>query len=171
MPEAPGRRTWRGLALLVAGAFFMENLDGTIVATAAPRMARSLGVQPVDLNVVITAYLLTLAVFIPVSGWLAERVGARKVFCGAVALFTVAPLLCAASTSLGELTAVRVLRGVGRAMMVPVGRLVVAPARGGFLTAYASCRWIFVVNVPLGVGALAIALRIVPDARDGGQST
>jgi len=197
MPDAPGRRPWRGLALLVAGAFFMENLDGTIVATAAPRMARSLGVQPVDLNVVITAYLLTLAVFIPVSGWVADRMGARKVFCGAIALFTVASLLCAASTSLGELTAVRVLQGVGGAMMVPVGRLVVlrsterselidaiayltwpalaapvlAPALGGFLTTYASWRWIFVINVPLGVVAFAIALRIVPDAREGGQST
>jgi EmrB/QacA subfamily drug resistance transporter len=196
MPDAPGRRPWRGLALLVAGAFFMENLDGTIVATAAPRMARSLGVQPVDLNVVITAYLLTLAVFIPVSGWVADRMGARKVFCSAIALFTVASLLCASSTSLGELTAVRVLQGVGGAMMVPVGRLVVlrsterselidaiayltwpalaapviAPALGGFLTTYASWRWIFVINVPLGVVALAIALRIVPDTREGGQS-
>ena len=196
MPVAPTRRSWRGLALLVAGAFFMENLDGTIIATAAPRMASSFGVQPVDLNVVITAYLLTLAVFIPVSGWVADRVGARKVFGSAIALFTVASLLCALSTSLGELTAVRVLQGVGGAMMVPVGRLVVlrsterselidaiayltwpalaapviAPALGGVLTTYASWRWIFVINVPLGVVAFAIALRIVPDTREGGQS-
>jgi EmrB/QacA subfamily drug resistance transporter len=186
-----GSRSWRGVALLVAGAFFMENLDGTIIATAAPRMATSLGVRSVDLNVVITAYLLTLAVFIPVSGWVADRAGARTVFGGAIALFTIASGLCALSTSLGELTAVRVLQGIGGAMMVPVGRLVVlrsttradlidaiayltwpalaapviAPALGGILTTYASWRWIFVINLPLGVVAFAIAMRIVPDVR------
>jgi EmrB/QacA subfamily drug resistance transporter len=191
MVGASDRRSWRGVALLVAGAFFMENLDGTIIATAAPRMATSFGVRSVDLNVVITAYLLTLAVFIPVSGWVADRAGARTVFGGAIALFTIASGLCALSTSLGELTAVRVLQGIGGAMMVPVGRLVVlrsttradlidaiayltwpalaapviAPALGGILTTYASWRWIFVINLPLGVVAFAIAMRIVPDVR------
>jgi EmrB/QacA subfamily drug resistance transporter len=189
-------RPWRGAALLVAGAFFMENLDGTIIATAAPRMARSLEVRPVDLNVVITAYLLTLAVFIPVSGWLADRVGARTVFAAAIAVFTVASGLCALSTSLGELTAVRILQGVGGAMMVPVGRLVVlrsttraelidaiayltwpalaapviAPAVGGVLTTYATWRWIFVINLPLGVVAFVITWRVVPNLRDGGHA-
>jgi EmrB/QacA subfamily drug resistance transporter len=176
---------------LVAGAFFMENLDGTIIATAAPRMARTFEIPSVELNVVITAYLLALGVFIPVSGWLADRFGARVVFSAAVTVFTVASGLCALSGGLGELTAARVLQGIGGAMMVPVGRLVVlraagradlirvvayltwpalvapvlAPALGGALVTYASWRWIFVLNLPLGVIALLIALRIVPDLR------
>ena len=91
----------------MAGAFFMENLDGTIIATAAPRMARSFGVPSVELNVAITSYLLALGVFIPVSGWIADRFGARIVFSSAIALFTIASGLCALSTGLGELTATR----------------------------------------------------------------
>jgi MFS family permease len=187
------RQVWRGLALLVAGAFFMENLDGTIIATAAPRMARSFGVPSVEINVAITAYLLALGVFIPVSGWIADRYGARLVFSGAIALFTVASGLCALSSNLGELTATRVLQGIGGAMMVPVGRLVVlraadkadiirviayltwpalvapviAPALGGALVTYASWRWIFVLNLPLGLLGMAIGARIVPDLRPG----
>jgi EmrB/QacA subfamily drug resistance transporter len=178
----------------VAGAFFMENLDGTIIATAAPRMAESFRVQSVDLNVTITVYLVTLAVFIPVSGWVADRFGARTVFAAAIAVFTVASGLCALSGSLGELTAMRVLQGVGGAMMVPVGRLavlrstgkadlikaiayltwpalaapLVAPVLGGVLSTYASWRWIFVVNIPLGVIAFFVTLRTVPQARPGG---
>ena len=101
----------------------MENLDGTIIATAAPRMARSFAVPSVELNIVITAYLLALGVFIPVSGWIADRFGARLVFSGAIALFTVSSGLCALSANLGELTLARVLQGMGGAMMVPVGRL------------------------------------------------
>ena len=191
--ERRERPVWRGLALLIAGAFFMENLDGTIIATAAPRMARSFGVLSVELNVVITAYLLALGVFIPVSGWIADRFGARVVFSGAIAVFTVSSGLCAVSTSLGELTVTRVLQGMGGALMVPVGRLVVlraaskadiirviayltwpalvapvvAPALGGALVTYASWRWIFVLNLPLGLIALLVALRIVPDLRPG----
>jgi len=187
------RPVWIGLALLVAGAFFMENLDGTIIATAAPRMARSFGVPSVELNVVITSYLLALGVFIPVSGWIADRLGARLVFSGAIALFTVSSGLCALSMNLGELTVARVLQGMGGAMMVPVGRLVVlraaskadiirviayltwpalvapvvAPALGGALVTYASWRWIFVLNLPLGLIALCVAVRIVPDLRPG----
>lgn len=182
---------WRALTLLVAGAFFMENLDGTIVVTATQRMAQSFGVHAVALNVTIAAYLLTLAVLIPVSGWVADRFGARKIFAAAIVVFTVASALCAASGSLWELTATRVLQGVGGAMMVPVGRLVVlrateksdlvnaiayltwpalaapmiAPAIGGALTTYLSWRWIFLVNLPLGVAAFAVAVRIVPDVR------
>ena len=113
------------VALLVAGAFFMENLDGTVIATALPQMASSFGVSPVDLNLGMTAYMLTLAVFIPVSGWVADRLGARTVFSAAIGLFTFASILCGISNGLWEFTAARILQGIGGAMMVPVGRLVV----------------------------------------------
>ncbi|MDQ1577584.1 MAG: hypothetical protein QOE21_271 [Microbacteriaceae bacterium] len=116
------------LTLLVAGTFFMENLDGTILATAAPRMATDLGVNSAAISVAITSYLLTLAVLIPLSGWLTERFGARLIFPAAIAVFTVASVLCALSNSLPELVIMRVLQGIGGAMMVPVGRLVVLRA-------------------------------------------
>jgi EmrB/QacA subfamily drug resistance transporter len=181
-------RPGRALALLVAATFFMENLDGTIVANAAPRIAAAFGTAAVDVNVVMTAYLITLAVGIPVSGWFAERWGARAVYCSAIAVFTVASGVCAISVSLPMLTVTRVLQGLGGAMMVPVGRLVVlrvterrdlvvaiayltwpgllapvlAPALGGLFVTYASWRWIFLVNLPLGAACLAAALRMVP---------
>ncbi|NVM96349.1 MFS transporter [Arthrobacter sp. AETb3-4] len=181
----------RALALLVAGTYFMEILDGTIIATAAAGMAADLHVRPVDLNLAMTAYLITLAVGIPISGWLAERFGARKVFTAAIAVFTAASLLCALSPNLAFLCAARMLQGMGGAMMVPVGRLVVlrdadrkefleaiayltwpalvapviAPALGGLLTTYASWHWIFLINVPLGIVAQVVALRVVPDIR------
>ena len=184
--------SWRPLALLVAGAFFMENLDGTIIGTAAPAMGRSLGVAAPDIGIAMTAYLVTLAVCIPASGWLADRYGSRRVFAAAIGVFTLASVLCALSTSLPELTAVRVLQGVGGAMMVPVGRLVVlraasksdlidaiayltwpallapviAPALGGLFASYATWRWIFLVNVPLGLIAFVLSLRMVPAHRD-----
>ncbi len=181
----------RRLALLVAGAFFMEILDGTVIAPAAPHIAADLGVAPVSINVAITAYVLTLAVLIPISGWLADRYGARRVFVTAIAVFTLASAGCVLAQDLPMLTATRVLQGAGGAMMVPVGRLVVlrttaksdlvraiayltwpalvapvvAPALGGVLSTYASWRWIFVVNVPLGVAGLLLARRLVPDVR------
>jgi EmrB/QacA subfamily drug resistance transporter len=178
----------RALALLVAGTFFMENLDGTIVATAAPAIASDLGVRPVDINAAMTAYLVTVAVGIPVSGWLADRFGGKRIFMIAIAVFTLASALCAVSVSLPMLCAVRVLQGIGGAMMVPVGRLVVlrstqkrdllnaiayltwpaliapvlAPFLGGWLSTYASWQWIFLVNIPLGAVALVTAVRVVP---------
>ncbi len=181
-------RRQRSIALLVAGTFFMENLDGTIVSTAAPSMARSFGVSSADIGVTITAYLLTLAVLIPLSGWVTQRWGVRRVFLTAIALFTVASVLCAISTSLVELTAFRVLQGVGGAMMVPVGRLavlrgtaksdviravalltwpalaapVIAPLLGGVFTTYLTWHWIFLVNVPLGLAAFLVAMRLLP---------
>ena len=105
-------------ALLVAGAFFMENLDGTVIATALPQMAQSFGVSPVDLNMGMTAYMLTLAVCIPVSGWVADRVGARTVFAGAIGVFTLASILCGMSNGLWAFTAARVLQGRGSLLLV-----------------------------------------------------
>ena len=178
----------------MAGAYFMEILDATVIAPAAPHIARDLGVPAVAVNVAITAYVLTLAVLIPISGWLTERFGARRIFVTAIAVFTLASAGCAAATGLPVLVATRVLQGVGGAMMVPVGRLVVirttaktdlvraiayltwpalvapllAPALGGVLSTYASWRLIFLVNVPLGLAALVLARRLVPDVRAGG---
>lgn len=183
----------RGLALLVATTFFMEILDGTIIATAAPAMAIDLNVAPVDMNVAMTAYMITIAVGIPVSGWLTDRFGGRRIFMIAVALFTIASILCALSVSLPMLGAMRVLQGLGGAMMVPVGRLVVlratakrdlldaiafltwpalvapviAPALGGWLVTYLSWHWIFLINIPLGIAALVAAWRLVPKTRTG----
>jgi EmrB/QacA subfamily drug resistance transporter len=181
----------RPLALLVAAAFFMEILDGTIIAPAAPHIAADFGVGAVDINIAITAYVLTLAVLIPITGWLADRYGARRVFTLALVVFTLASAVCAVAPNLPVLTAARVLQGVGGAMMVPVGRLVVlrttakadlvraiayltwpalaapviAPVAGGVLSEYASWRWIFLINVPLGLVALLLARRLVPDLR------
>ena len=183
-----GDNRQRNIALLVAGTFFMDNLDGTILTTAAPSIGRSLGVPSVAVGITITAYLLTLAVLIPLSGWITRRLGSRRVFLAAIAIFTLASVLCALSTSLPELTVMRVLQGIGGAMMVPVGRLavlrvtdradliraialltwpalvapVVAPLAGGFITTYFTWHWIFLINVPLGIVAFVAALRLVP---------
>lgn len=115
----------RATAFLVGGCFFMELLDGTIVSTAAPQMGAALHVAPAAIGLVITVYLLTLAVLIPLSGWLAARHGPRRVFLTAITLFTLGSLACAATRDLGQLLAARILQGAGGAMMVPVGRLVV----------------------------------------------
>ncbi len=178
----------RPLAMLVAGTLFMQNLDGTIIATAAPSMARSFHVGSAQIGVCVTAYLVTVAALIPVSAWVADKWGARSAFLVAIAVFTGASFLCAISTNLVELSVMRVLQGGGGAMMVPIGRLVVlnstdkqhiiraiayltwpgllapviAPAAGGLLTTYASWHWIFLINVPLGVTALLVALRMMP---------
>lgn len=186
---AKARRREVMTALLVAAAFFMENLDGTIITTALPSMAHDFGVAPVDLNLGVSAYLLTLGILIPISGWVADRFGARKVFSAAIVIFTLASLLCGFANSLPAFIALRVLQGVGGAMMVPVGRLVVlrttpkerligaiailtwpaliapvlGPALGGFITTYASWRWIFYLNLPIGALALAAALLLLRD--------
>jgi EmrB/QacA subfamily drug resistance transporter len=181
------------VSLLVAGAFFMENLDGTVVVTALPQMAASFGVHPVDLNVGVSSYMLTLAILIPASGWVADRFGARIVFAAAIAVFTFASILCGLCHTLESFVFARVLQGAGGAMMVPVGRLAVlrttekhgllnaiaiitwpglaapilGPPLGGFLATYASWPWIFFLNVPLGLLALPLALRIIPTSARG----
>ena len=185
--------THRNTALLVAGCFFMEMLDGTIVTTAAPQIGRSLGAPPAAIGLVVTAYLLTLAVLIPLSGWLTRRLGNRVVFLTAIAVFTLASVGCAASVNLGMLVGMRVLQGAGGAMMVPVGRTmvisraakedllrvtsyvvwpgllapVIAPLAGGLITTYASWHWMFLINVPLGVIAFVAAWRLVTDGPAG----
>jgi EmrB/QacA subfamily drug resistance transporter len=175
------------MALLVAGAFFMEILDATIITPAIPLIAGSFGVDPVDVNVAISAYLVTLAVLIPASGWMADRFGARPVFGAAIAVFTLASIGCALSVSLPMLVGMRICQGVGGAMMVPVGRLavlrfsgkahlvraialltwpaltapVLAPVLGGALATVGSWRWIFFVNIPLGVIGFLLSLKLI----------
>lgn len=178
-------------AFLVATAFFMENLDATVITTAIPAMARDFGVLPIELNLGISAYLLTLGVFIPISGWIADRYGGRRVFCSALILFTLASLACGLVNNLWAFIALRVLQGIGGAMMVPVGRLVLlrntpkqdllkmmsiiiwpgllapvlGPPLGGLITTYASWRWIFYLNIPIGLAAWAAALALIPAER------
>ncbi|MBK1665828.1 MFS transporter [Rhodospirillum rubrum] len=192
-PSSPSRSapTSTALSYLVAGAFFMEALDGTVVITALPQMAASFGAAPVDLNIGVSAYILTVAILIPASGWAAERFGARTVFALAITLFTLASILCGLSQDLWSFVAARILQGVGGAMMVPVGRLVVlrdtqksglmraiaiitwpglvapvlGPPIGGFLATHASWHWIFFLNVPLGILALILTLVLVPRGR------
>lgn len=175
------------MALLVAGAFFMEILDATIITPAIPLIAVSLGVDAVDVNVAISAYLVTVAVLIPATGWLADRFGVRRVFLAAIVVFTLASVGCALSTSLPMLVGMRIAQGVGGAMMVPVGRLavlrgsaktdlvraialltwpalaapVLAPVLGGAIATVGSWRWIFIVNIPLGIIGFALALKLV----------
>ena len=165
----------------------MQNLDSTIIATALPTMARSFGYDPVRMNVALTSYLLSLTVFIPASGWVADRYGTRNVFRGAIVVFTIGSILCGLSNGLAELVAARVLQGIGGAMMVPVGRLlllrtaakselvaamawltvpallgpVVGPPVGGFIVTYFNWRWTFFINIPVGlIGILAVTLFI-----------
>ncbi|KVN56798.1 MFS transporter [Burkholderia ubonensis] len=187
----PGDRTTDFLPYLVAATFFMEYLDTTVIATALPQMAHTFGVGPNALSLGMTAYMLALAVFIPISGWIADRFGSRTVFGSAIVIFTGASVLCGLSNGVGTFTAARLLQGIGGAMMVPVGRMivvrstekarlmraiatitwpgivapVVGPPIGGFITTYASWRWIFLLNVPFGIAAFACTWLIVRNTR------
>jgi MFS family permease len=177
------------VALLVAGLMFMEFLDGAILPTAAPTIARSFHLVSSQIGICVTTYMVTIVCLIPVATWLAEKYGVRKVMLSSITLFTVASVLCAISTNLVELTAMRILQGLGASTMVPIGRLVVmrsteknqvitaisylvwpaliapvvAPVLGGLIIAHLSWPWIFMINLPLGIFALLIAIKIVPD--------
>ena len=194
-PPAPRGRTssrTRLTAVIVACALFMQNLDSTVIATALPTMAKAFGADPVHMNVALTAYLLSLAVFIPASGWIADRFGTRTVFRAAIAVFTVGSILCGRADSLAFLVASRILQGIGGAMMVPVGRLVLlrtapkhelvaamawltmpallgpvlGPPVGGFIVTYFNWRWIFDINVPIGVLGIILVSLFVEDVRE-----
>lgn len=178
--------------LIIATALFMEQLDGTVLATALPAMAADLHEDPVALKLALTSYLLSLAVFIPLSGWAADKFGARRVFRAAIGVFTVGSILCGFSDSLTEIVAARIFQGMGGAMMVPVGRLVllrtaprhelvramawltipalvgplIGPPLGGFLATYADWRYIFWINVPIGLLGAALTTRFIPDLKE-----
>jgi EmrB/QacA subfamily drug resistance transporter len=169
----------------------MENLDSTVLSTALPAIARDFGESPIHLKLALTSYLLSIAVFIPASGWLADRFGARAIFRLAILLFVTGSVMCGLSSSIGEIVVARVIQGIGGAMMVPVGRLVilrsvskaelvgslawltvpalvgpvVGPPVGGFITTYFEWRWIFWINVPVGVLGLILATLFIPDVR------
>jgi EmrB/QacA subfamily drug resistance transporter len=177
--------------LIVACALFMENLDATVLSTALPAIALDLHESPIQLKLALTSYLLTLAVFIPASGWVADRLGTRFVFRIAIAIFALGSGLCGLSISIGWLVAARALQGIGGAMMVPVGRLVIlrtvpkselvgalawltmpaligpilGPPVGGFITTYFSWRWIFWINIPMAALGLVLATLFIPDVR------
>ena len=180
------------IPLVVAMAFLMEQLDSTIITTAVPDIARSLHVTPVQMSLAVAAYVLAVAVFIPVSGWFTDRFGARRIFISALVVFTVASALCGVAQNFSMLVAARVLQGFGGAMMTPVGRLillrafprremmramtyvtipaiigpVIGPLLGGVLTTYLSWRWIFYVNLPFGLFGILLALRFIENTRE-----
>lgn len=177
--------------LVVACALFMENLDATVLSTALPAIAADFNEDPIQLKLALTSYLISLAVFIPASGWLADRFGARIVFRLAILVFTLGSIACGLSQSIPEIVVARVVQGMGGAMMVPVGRLVImrtipkseligamawltvpaltgpvlGPPLGGFITTYFTWRWIFWVNVPIGLIGLVFATLYIPDVR------
>lgn len=188
LPTPPSVR-WQ--LWIVAFGFFMQSLDTTIVNTALPSMAHALNVSPLSMHRVIVSYVLTVAVMLPLSGWLADRVGVRNVFCSAIVIFTLGSLCCALSTNLNQLILSRILQGIGGAMMVPVGRLTVmkivpraqymaamafvtlpgqvgplaGPTLGGLLVEYASWHWIFLINIPVGIVGAWATLKLLPDYR------
>ena len=182
----------RIVPLIVAVSLFMENMDSTIIATALPSIANDLNTSPLALKLAITSYLLALAIFIPASGWTADRFGARTVFRIAIAIFMAGSIGCAFSNTLGQFVVFRFLQGIGGAMMSPVGRLVLlrsfdkrelvaimtwvsmpaligpvlGPPVGGFITTYMSWHWIFFINIPMGLLGIALATKYIPEIKE-----
>jgi EmrB/QacA subfamily drug resistance transporter len=178
--------------LIVACALLMENVDGTVITTSLPMIARDLGKDAIVLKLGLTSYLVSLAVFIPISGWMADRFGGRTVFCVAIATFMVSSMLCGMAHTFIFFVAARFLQGIGGAMMVPVGRIVivrtvsreelvtalnyltvpallgplVGPPLGGFITTYLSWRWIFFINVPISILGIFLAVRYMDNIRE-----
>ena len=181
----------RLISLIVAVALFMENMDAPVIATSLPAIAADIKTNPLPLKLAVTSYLLSLAVFIPASGWTADRFGARTVFSAAIAIFVIGSIGCALSGSLEAFVVARIVQGMGGAMMTPVGRLVlvrsverhrlvdamawvtmpalvgpiIGPPVGGFITTYATWHWIFLINVPIGLIGIVLALRYIEDVR------
>jgi EmrB/QacA subfamily drug resistance transporter len=181
----------RIVPLIVAVALFMENMDSTVIATSLPAIAADIGTTPLALKLAITSYLLSLAVFIPVSGWTADRFGALTVFRAAIAVFMLGSIGCALSGSLTHFVIARMVEGMGGAMMTPVARLIlvrsvdkrelvnamvwvtvpaligplVGPPLGGFITTYLSWHWIFLINIPIGLLGIVLATRYIEDVR------
>lgn len=190
--DTPRGANYRTVAVIIACAMFMENLDATVLATALPTMARDFGVKAPEMSVTLTSYLLALAVFIPASGAAADRFGAKNVFRAAIALFIAASLACGLSPNLEGMTVARFVQGIGGAMMMPVGRLVllrsvakrdmvsamswlimpaligpiVGPPVGGFIVTYLDWRWIFWLNLPIGVIGILLVSRFIADVRE-----
>ena len=180
------------VTLIVAVALFMETMDSTVIATSLPAIARDLGEDPIALKLALTSYLLSLAVFIPLSGWAADRFGARTVFRAAIIVFTLGSAACGFASSLFDFVLFRIVQGIGGAMMVPVGRLVIlrtvpkselisalawltipalmgpviGPPLGGFITTFASWRWIFWINIPIGVLGVILATYYIQNFRE-----
>src|SRR6202047_1608314 len=177
--------------LIVAVALFMEYMDSTVIATSLPAIAADIGTSPLALKLAITAYLLSLAVFLPVSGWTADRFGARRVFRAAIVVFMTGSIGCALSGSLTQFVLARMVEGMGGAMMTPVGRLIlvrsvdkrelinamvwvtrpglagplIGPPVGGFITTYISWHWIFFINIPIGTTGIVLATIFFEDVR------
>ncbi len=190
-PISRGVAGYRRIALVVATALFMQQLDGTVLTIALPTMARDLGAAATNLSLALTSYLLALALFIPASGNLADRFGARTIFCGAIGLFLAGSLACAQAGSLWQLVGARFLQGMGGAMMVPVGRLVLmrsvaksdtlqalswlvipaligpilGPPLGGLIVTWLDWRWIFYLNLPIGLIGMVCGLVMIPNFR------
>src|SRR5271170_2898673 len=183
----PSRPYDRIVPIIIAVALFMENMDSTVIATSLPAIARALDTDPLALKLAVTSYLLSLAICIPASGWTADRFGARNVFRIAIGVFMLGSIGCAASHSLEQFVFARIVQGMGGAMMTPVGRLILVrsidkhlllnamslvtipaligpicgPPLGGFITTYASWHWIFLINVPIGLLGIFMAMKFI----------